>query len=173
MDIFLLGYMGSGKSTIGALLAQKLQRPFIDFDAYIEHHEAMSIKSIFENKGEIYFRKKEMHYLRQLLEEDINPRVIALGGGTPCYGGNMEILSESPVTTIYINTPFKKLAERLWIARKNRPLVSSKKSYEDLEDFVRKHLFERSYFYNQAQIKIKVAQETPEETVEEIIASLF
>ncbi len=173
MDIYLIGYMGSGKSTIGRILAEKLERSFIDFDEYIEKHEGLSISEIFDSKGEIYFRKIEMKYLQQLLMDKNMSRVVALGGGTPCYGNNMTALLEAAVKTIYLNVPYKTLSRRLWDSRGNRPLIAAMEDYTALEDYVRKHLFERSYFYNQAQVLFKITDESEEETVNNVVATLF
>ena len=175
MNIYLLGYMGSGKSTLGKLLASKINCEFLDFDSFITEKEGMSISEIFQQKGEIYFRKKEMIYLQELVQESSDStKVIALGGGTPCYGNSMEVLNASNGITVYLNVSFKALSERLWKEKTERPLVASKSSYDELEDFVRKHLFERSYFYNQAQLKIKTAPgQTAQELVEDIIVQLF
>lgn len=174
MNIYLLGYMGSGKSTIGRLLADHIGYDFIDFDAYICKKERLTIPEIFETKGEIYFRKAESKHLKNLLKETQKKSVIALGGGTPCYGNAMELLKASGHTTIYLNLSFQILAKRLWEERSDRPLVASINSYEDLEDYVRKHLFERGFYYNQAGTVLKIsASDTVTKVVEDIIAQLF
>lgn len=174
MKIFLIGYMGSGKSTIGSRLAQQLGYTFIDFDTYIETKESMSISAIFEARGEIYFRKKESQYLTELLQSDIDKHIIALGGGTPCYGNAMQLLQEADVLSIYLNVAVTALAHRLWNARTSRPLLKRFTDYGELETFVRKHLFERSYFYHQADITIKVAADDAEQdVVRAIVSRLF
>jgi len=89
--------MGSGKSTIGRLLANKLNYDFIDLDDFIESNEQMEIPMIFESKGEVYFRKKEFEYLKQILANK-DKFVLATGGGTPCYGGNMSAMLEATST---------------------------------------------------------------------------
>ena len=165
--------MGSGKSTIGPLLATALSYKFIDFDEYITQEEGMSIPQIFKNKGEIYFRKVESRYLQQLLEEKAHNVIIALGGGTPCYGNNLELIKAASVKTVYLNWHFKTLSTRLWDAKVNRPLIASMTSLEELEDYVRKHLFERSYYYNQADEVIKLETQTAQEVTKEIISRLF
>ncbi len=152
LSIVLLGYMGSGKTTIGKHLASSLNLPFIDLDDYITAQEGMSIPQIFDTKGEIYFRKKEHFYLLDLLKDmKTTPSVIALGGGTPCYGNNMQILKEaSEYLSFYLKSNYKHLAQRLWLEKSSRPLISNVQSVEELEDFVRKHLFERQFYYLQA-----------------------
>ena len=94
MKIVLSGYMASGKSAVGQQLSDKLNIKFIDLDFYIETGEAASITSIFKTKGEIYFRKKESEYLQELLDLN-NDCIISLGGGTPCYGNNMELIKNN------------------------------------------------------------------------------
>ncbi len=166
--------MGSGKSTIGPLLANKLSYNFVDFDAYIEQLEGKSIPKIFNDDGEIYFRKIEGVYLRQLISsKEERSQVIALGGGTPCYSQNMEYLKTNAATTIYLNTSYKELAERLWSNRQKRPLLNTLQTYEELEDYIRKHLFERGYYYNQADVIVKVANVTPAQLVENIVDALL
>ncbi len=173
MDIYLMGYMASGKSTVGPLLAKQLEYDFIDFDAYISQKENLTIPEIFKNKGEIYFRKKEAFYLEQLLTESTSKKVVALGGGTPCYGSNMQKIKESNILSIYLNVGIKDLTSRLWNGKENRPLVTRHTTIDSLEEFVRKHLFERSFFYNQASKVFKVNNQSTDELVKEIIATLF
>ena len=91
MKVVLLGYMGSGKSSVGALLASKLEISFFDLDAIIEEEEQLSVNEIFAKKGEIYFRKKEHSVLHSLLEKK-ESFVLSLGGGTPCYFNNHEVI---------------------------------------------------------------------------------
>ncbi len=173
MKIFLAGYMGSGKSTIGPLLANKLSCTFLDFDSYIESNEGKTISQIFEEKGEIYFRKIESTHLEKLVNSTDSKIVVALGGGTPCYGNNLAHLKNAKSKMVYLNWNYKKLAKTLWEAREHRPLIKTIESYEVLEDYIRKHLFERSYYYNQADVVINVSDQTPEEVTAEIIAKLF
>ena len=96
MILVLMGYMGSGKSTLGRKLSEILGFSFIDLDDFITTNESMEIKEIFNKKGEIYFRKKETEYLTKLLEEN-NDLVLSLGGGTPCYGKNLDIINNSNI----------------------------------------------------------------------------
>ena len=166
--------MGSGKSTVGRLLSAHIGYDFIDFDDYIAEKEKMTISEIFDSKGEIYFRKAELRHLETLLNDKRSKLVIALGGGTPCYGNAMDLLKASGNSTIYLNLHFQTLAKRLWKERSNRPLVASIATYEELEDYVRKHLFERGFYYNQAQTVLKVTpNESAENVVEDIVARLF
>jgi shikimate kinase len=91
MKIVLLGYMASGKSAVGKVLAEALHVQFVDLDSFIEEREQLSIAKIFETKGEIYFRKMESVHLQELLNSK-EFFIISLGGGTPCYGKNMEFI---------------------------------------------------------------------------------
>jgi len=173
MDIYLLGYMGSGKTTIGQLLAKRIGYDFIDYDQFISQKENASISDIFTSKGEIYFRKKEALYLKELLKVTKTKKIVSLGGGTPCYGNNMQDIKDSGVTSVYLNVPVIELTRRLWDEKSQRPLVANQESKETLEEFVRKHLFERSFYYNQASKVIKVTDQNESQIVEEIIATLF
>ena len=154
MKIVLLGYMGSGKSTLGKLLAKDLNLSFTDLDDYIVENEKMSISEIFKNKGEIYFRTIENTYLQKfLLEKD--KYVLALGGGTPCYANNMEFIKNKGIKSFYLKASISTLIDRLLSAKQNRPLVANLEN-EKLPEFVAKHLFERRFYYEQADFTIQV-----------------
>ena len=172
MIIVLMGYMGSGKSTIGHLLSKNGAYAFIDFDQFIEKKQHMTIPELFDNKGEIYFRKLERQYLKEILDKK-NDLIVSLGGGTPCYGDNMELIKKANVKSVYLNVPVKELAARLWSERMHRPLLKHQDTPEKLEEFVRKHLFERSFYYNQATIKIAVQQKSAQDVAQELAALLF
>jgi|UniRef100_UPI00404A1815 shikimate kinase len=173
MKILLTGYMGSGKSTIGAHLAEILNYEFVDLDQYIEAYESQSVSELFKTKGEIYFRKKETSYLHEVLSKN-ESSVIALGGGTPCYGNNMKlILDAAEAKSIYLKLSIPSLVKRLELEKSKRPLISHLKSSEELTEFVGKHLFERSFYYSQANFTIKADEKTIEEIVETIIMELF
>lgn len=173
MNIYLMGYMGSGKSVIGKELAIVLGYCFIDFDTHIEQLEGLSIGRIFDTKGEIYFRKKETLYLEELTTSNRDNTIIALGGGTPCYGANLKLILDSGASSTYLHTSVQELTQRLWKERSQRPLISSQKSKENLEEFIRKHLFERGFYYNQANRVLKTDGKTIPEIVQEIVAPLF
>ncbi|MCM5661559.1 shikimate kinase [Galbibacter mesophilus] len=170
MTQVLLGYMGSGKSTVGRLLAEKQSLHFIDFDDYIENKEGLSVPEIFKQKGEIYFRKKEAEYLQQLLAE--KPKaVVSLGGGTPCFGNNMQDVLKATEHVFYLKLSVDALVKRLTLEKEQRPLIKEIGD-DELSDFIRKHLFERNFFYLQAPHIINVENETPEELVEIILKKL-
>lgn len=168
-----MGYMGSGKSSIASHLATTLNLPDIDLDQYIEEKEQRSIPEIFNTTGEIYFRKKEESYLRELLQ-DPKIKILSLGGGTPCFGNNMEYIKRtSNTSSVYLSASIQTLTERLFNEKENRPLISHLKSKKELEDFIRKHLFERSFYYRQADLVIQTDDKTPKEIVEEIRTRLL
>ncbi|AXT60495.1 shikimate kinase [Aquimarina sp. AD10] len=173
MNIVLMGYMGSGKSLIGNKLADKMKLEYLDLDDYIENQEKNTISKIFEEKGEIYFRKQESRYLKEVLEKQ-NNSVISLGGGTPCFAGNLEIIKESEkAKSIYLKTSLDQLTKRLFAERDKRPLISHLSTVDLLNDFIRKHLFERSFYYNQADHNIITDDREPDQISEEIITLLF
>ncbi len=170
MKIILLGYMGSGKSTVGKKLAELLNFKFMDLDAYIEERESLSIPDIFESKGEIYFRKKEHAYLKEVLAASERV-VLATGGGTPCYGNNLATMLETSKNVFYLRVSLNGLLARLKTEKEQRPLIKDVPDSELLE-FMGKHLFERSFFYNQASKVISCDAKTPEAIAAEIRALL-
>ncbi len=172
MIIVLIGYMASGKSSLGKVLAKKLHYNFIDLDDFIESKERMTVKDIFNFKGEIYFRKIESLYLKELILNTDNT-VLSLGGGTPCYSNNMDvILSSDNIKSVYLKVSIPELTNRLKSERVTRPLISHLKTNEDLTEFIGKHLFERIPFYDQAEIKISTDNKIREEILDEIIKKL-
>jgi len=173
MKIILVGYMASGKSSVGKLLSKIIRFRFIDLDDFIEEKEAMSISEIFAKKGEIYFRKVETLHLEELLLTD-EKCIISLGGGTPCYGNNMQLINSNAETiSFYLKTSINEIVNRLMNEKKNRPLVAQIESKESLKEFVGKHLFERNPFYLRSDFTIETDQRTKQNIVEEIVFKLF
>ena len=159
MIIVLIGYMASGKSEVGKTLASKINYDFIDLDAYIERKEQSTIADIFSDKGEVYFRKLETKQLDAILK-DHSKLVLALGGGTPCYGNNMNlILNHDQCISIYLKTSIQSIVHRLQNEKQHRPLIAHLKNTEQLTEFIGKHLLERLAFYEQAAIRIAVEKE--------------
>jgi len=157
MNLVLMGYMGSGKSAVGQCLGAYLHRDFIDLDQRIEEMEGLTISEIFEKKGVVYFRKRESEILRQTLH-DSKCSVIALGGGTPIYGDNLKWINDAKLNfSVYLKIAVESLVSRLWQERSHRPIIAEVPSPEDLEEFVRKHLFERAFIYQQAHLVYEVA----------------
>ena len=172
MKIVLIGYMGSGKTAVGQLLASRLKVSFKDLDHEIEIIEEKTISQIFSEKGEIYFRKAEIKILKDILN-DQNNLVLATGGGTPCYSNVMDLLnSDKNCITIYLNSSLNTLTDRNFNEKCKRPLISHLSTKEELKDFIAKHLFERSFYYNQSSYKIKTDGLTVEEVVNEIIQGI-
>ncbi len=149
-SIFLIGFMGSGKSRIGKLLAKKLHCPFYDLDQILVDSQNRSISSIFLENGEAYFRQLETQTLKETSKKPIG--VISLGGGTPCYKSNWAYINFKQ--TVYLKSSRKDLAQRLWKERGHRPLVSTMTSKKELYTKVDQLLTERSPYYNQASIKV-------------------
>lgn len=168
--IILLGYMGCGKSTIADSLSKNIKIPFVDLDKYIEDKTQLTIKAIFEQYGEVYFRKLEHEYFIELLNAP-EPLIIGLGGGTPCYANNHELLKGENRQSIYLKASVDTLFNRLSSNRSKRPLIANK-SDDELKEFIAIHLFERSYYYNQAQHIVVVDDKTVEETVSDVLSIL-
>jgi shikimate kinase len=166
MKIILLGYMGSGKSTIASLLSEKLQLPFKDLDNCIESTIQNTIASVFEKKGEIYFRKVEHEVFYDMITSD-ESFVLSLGGGTPCYANNHLLLHGKDSISIYLKTSIDTLFHRIKGEKTTRPLLANKNDKE-LKDFIAQHLFERSYFYNQASYTVGTDGKSPAEIVSDI-----
>ncbi|MFS4494751.1 shikimate kinase [Maribacter sp. 2308TA10-17] len=166
MQIVLIGYMGSGKTTIGKLLAKKLKIKFLDLDSHIEESEGTSISNIFADRGEIYFRKKEATRLRAILSNE-KDFVLSVGGGTPCYANNMNAISEVNKNGIYLKVGLGELVKRLSNEKAQRPLIANIPE-GDLHEFIGKHLFERSFYYNQANHVVNCDEKSAEQIVAEI-----
>ncbi|NAY93349.1 AAA family ATPase [Muricauda sp. JGD-17] len=149
MKVVLVGYMASGKTSLGKLLAKELAIEFIDLDEYIEQEQQKSVKAIFAEKGEIYFRSIESKMLAKVLEEH-EDCILSTGGGTPCYSNNMDQILEKSDHSIYLQLPISTLVERISEEKVKRPLVSHIGA-DDLPEFIGKHLFERRPFYTRAK----------------------
>ena len=160
MKIVLLGFMGSGKSTIGKLLSERLEVPFLDLDEEIVRKTGLSIPEIFSSLGEEKFREIERETLIGLLSKT-ESLVVSTGGGAPAYKDNMELINKNSIS-IYLKADFEKLWKRI-SKDSNRPLVA------DGKEKVKK-LFERRIpFYEKADIVVRTDIFTPDETVERIL----
>ncbi|WP_435523390.1 shikimate kinase [Chryseobacterium indoltheticum] len=169
MIISLVGYMGSGKSHISKILSDKINFKLIDLDKEISRRNKLTIPEIFEKKGEIYFRKFRRETLEEILacQENI---VLSLGGGTPVYYNNMEIINNNSKS--FLRTSISTLAERISKQKEKRPLIA-KIADEDIPEFIAKHLFERNVFYSKAQFSINTDNKNPEDIIREIIEKLY
>ena len=151
MNIFLIGFMGCGKSSLGKRLARRLNYRFVDLDEEIERQTGRSIAEIFSRDGENYFRQLEANILRQI--EWSMPTVVATGGGTPCYFDNMNYINNNGVS-VYLRMSPKSLAWRMENTHKKRPLIANLQG-ERLLQFVESKLAEREQFYMQAHCIVK------------------
>jgi shikimate kinase len=164
MKIFLVGFMGSGKTVLGEKIAAAMKVPFVDLDKKIEKQEKKSITEIFQSKGENYFRTIEAEALRKT-KRNANA-VIATGGGAPCFHDNMHWMNESGIT-VYLSAKPAELYHRLLTDRENRPLISSLTDIA-LMEFVMGTLGKRERFYSMAQIKLNAKTATAKQAVEAI-----
>ena len=151
MRIYLVGYMGCGKSTIGRKVAELLGISFVDLDKYIEERYFKSVPAIFAEEGESGFREKERIALHEVSQfENV---VIGTGGGAPCFFDNMEVMNNNGLT-IYIAPDTEVLAARLLKSKTERPLIAGK-SPEQLIAFINNALQNRAPFYEKAKIIIR------------------
>ena len=142
--VFLVGMPGSGKSRMAKFISSVTDLTYKDLDDEIERTEGKSIKEIFKNHGETYFRNKETKILKNIIEKDKN-LIIATGGGTPCFNHNIDLINKSGLS-IFLNTSLDVIVER--ISRKNkRPLFQNK----DVEETVKKMFQERIKFYSKSR----------------------
>lgn len=160
-NIYLLGFMGCGKSHVGKALSKSLKAPFVDLDAFIESEAKCSINEIFATKGEAYFRQLEARALRQLKGAKM---VIALGGGTACFLNNITWILENG-DSFFLDVEIPVLIERLLGETETRPLLKDKNRAE-LFAFIQTKLAERRFFYEQATYLIK------ETSLDEIILKI-
>ena len=151
MLVFLIGYMGSGKSTVGRKLASGLSYSFIDLDKFIENKIGKSIAEIFESQGEDAFREIEKNSLIELGNH--RNTIISCGGGTPCFFDNM-LWMKRLGTTIYLQMSPASLMHRLKQGASSRPLLKGKTD-EDLLDYIVSSLAIREKFYLDAHITMK------------------
>ena len=138
---------------------------FYDLDEYIEVKEGKKVSEIFNENNEVYFRKIENKYLKEisLLKEN---KIISTGGGTPCFQNNFEIINESSnSTSIYLKANIDVLVNRLKESNNDRPLISHLTDEHKLKEFITKHLFERSYYYEKSKIKLVTDNLEPSEIV--------
>lgn len=146
--IFLIGYMGAGKTTVGKDLAKRMELSFIDLDSHIEARYHRTVSRLFEEKGEEGFREIEGRMLREVATfEDV---LISTGGGAPCFTDNMRFMNEVGLT-VYLKVSVKELAQRLEVCKHTRPVLQNRTG-EQLEEFIAESLKRRESFYNQASL---------------------
>lgn len=150
MNVYLIGYMGSGKSTVGRKLATRLNRSFVDLDSALEEHAGISVSTWFASKGEDHFRKAEAELLTEFSAQQ--DWVIATGGGTPCFSNNLELMKNTGVV-VYLDMDVDQLVSRLLSGQAQRPLIAGK-SPEELTEFISGHLESRKLYYEQAHVLV-------------------
>lgn len=149
MQVFLVGFMGAGKSSLGKKLASKLNLSFLDLDEVIEKEQKMTVDEIFESKGEEHFRSLEKDWIFNLTDQ---AGVYALGGGTPCQDGIMELLREKGVP-VYVKVAPGIIVSRLQSSETIRPLIAPfKDDKSQLMTYVQEKLQERQSFYLKSKI---------------------
>lgn len=162
MRIYIIGYMGSGKSTLGRPIAQAMSCEFVDLDHYIEQQQGQTIPQIFAQEGgQDQFRLLEREALEQLSERD--NLVISTGGGTPCFHDNMAFMKSSGIT-VYLKQEPELLAHRLLHARVPRPLIQGK-TPQELLAFIKESLAERELYYLQASIIVADADRSAQRVI--------
>ncbi|HEX5484069.1 MAG TPA: shikimate kinase [Terriglobia bacterium] len=157
--IYLLGFMGSGKTTVGELLANEIGWPFIDLDATIEAGQSMPIREIFERDGEPFFRQIERAALTEASKAE--PAVIALGGGTWVQEPNLEFIRATGGATIWLDSSIEELRRRCE-GIQNRPLFRDPESFAQL-------FAQRAPYYRQAEFRVATEGRAPEEIVRRIL----
>ena len=146
--IFLVGYMGAGKTTIGKVLSKLIGLTFIDLDYYIEGRFRKTVAQLFAERGEEGFRSIERNMLHEVAEfEDV---LVSTGGGTPCFFDNMEFMNQQG-TTIYLQVSVDELASRLELCKYTRPVLKNRTG-DELKAFVAESLSGRLPFYQKASI---------------------
>lgn len=158
MLIFLIGMMGSGKTTLGRQLAARLGYTFVDLDAYIEQRESRSVAQLFEQQGQERFRVLEREALEAAVQQH-RQAVVATGGGAACFLNNMAFMNQNG-KSFFLDVPAAELAQRLLQSDlRERPLLAGKTA-EELNLFLTKTLADRRRFYEQATYKIAQAPYT-------------
>lgn len=164
MNYILVGMPGSGKSSLGKEIAQKMNLVYLDLDKEIEELEGKKIKKIFEKKGEAYFRELERKALQSSIESD--NQLISTGGGAPCFFDNMDLIKSNGIS-IFLDVPVEAIAERMMAKAKRlskRPLIKSE-SLDDLIEELQLKLNQRKDFYNRADIVVKGAGLTYDDVI--------
>ena len=161
--VFLIGYMGCGKTTLGEVLAQQLGYCFIDLDEFIEERQGMTVVEIFDEMGEDRFRELEIEALREVAS--MTDVIVSCGGGTPCHGDNMALMNQAG-TTVWLTTSPQRITARLLLPEQKckRPKINTLPN-DDVLPLVEKELQARTPYYSQSQLQfdstdIETAQAT-------------
>lgn len=164
MRIFLIGYMLSGKSTVGKKISKTLGLEFIDTDKYITQKYHTTINEIFATKGEEYFREIETQTLLELIQKD--NVLISTGGGMPCFNNNISLINQNGIS-VYLKCSQLTILQRLQTSKTSRPILKTK-STDELFDYVHKNIAEREVYYNQANLIIKGESPNLKELISQI-----
>lgn len=163
--IFLIGYMGAGKTTFGKALAKELNLPFIDLDWRIEGRFHKTVSDVFAERGEEGFRELERQMLHEVAEiEDV---IISTGGGTPCFFDNMDFMC-SQGETVFLDASHEVLFRRLKVAKQSRPLLWDK-SDEELMDFIKNAINKRMKWYSRAKYVVGADELETREQIQDTI----
>lgn len=166
--IFLIGYMGAGKSTVGKSLASRMGLSFVDLDLYIEGRYHKSVRELFAEKGEDDFREIEKKMLREVAEfENV---LISTGGGSPCFFDNMSYMNENG-QTVYLKVSAEELVKRLEPCKHSRPVLQNR-SGEELLRFIDESIRKREPYYLQASVVFDAEKMLTESDVQAISAAL-
>lgn len=171
MTLYLVGYAGSGKSSLGKRLARRLRLRFVDTDKFVELSEGATVADIFHYGGEEYFRRTERNAVESLYSEGEN-MVVATGGGLPTWGDNMEWLNDHGLTIYLRRSPEQILSRMSAYGREKRPMFRGK-SDEELLAFMRAQMTEREKYYAKANISIDCTPISDDEAVEVIVKELI
>lgn len=166
--IFLTGYMGAGKTTLGKAFARKLHLSFVDLDWYIEERFHKTIGELFTERGETGFRELERTMLHEVgAFEDV---IISTGGGAPCFFDNMDFMNRNG-KTVFLNVHPDVLFHRLRVAKQQRPILQGKQD-EELKAFIAQALEKRAPFYTQAQYLFNAGELEDHEQIEKSVERL-
>ncbi|MBW8333466.1 MAG: shikimate kinase [Prolixibacteraceae bacterium] len=162
MRIYLIGYMGCGKTTLGRKLAATLNLTFVDLDTFLEEKYFRTIPQIFKEEGEAEFRRKEQNVLHEVSTFD--DVIVATGGGAPCFFDNMEVMNTTGFC-IFLDVDTDSLVSRLIHAKTERPIIKGK-SLEELKLFIEEMMLKRRPYYEKARYILKGSEIKPEQVLE-------
>jgi shikimate kinase len=165
-SVFLVGFMGAGKTTVGRALGRRLGVPFEDLDDRIQQREGKTIEQIFRESGEAEFRKAEAAALRELLEEiGSSFRVVALGGGAFVQPGNAALIGEADVHSVFLDAPVEELLRRCQEEQKQRPLQRDPEQFRELYE-------KRRQSYMRADVRVETKGKEVDTVAAEVACSL-
>jgi shikimate kinase len=172
MNIFLIGFMGSGKTTVGKILANRLRLPFMDLDQEFERKFGITASKYYAENGEKLFRETERIILLEIIKN--KNHVVSTGGGAPCYSDNMDIMNSSGVT-VYLKMKRESILQRLLMLKPSsiaRRLLIAEKSKEEIIKFIETNMDQRETIYDKASITVSNDSNDACNAVENIISQL-